>query len=319
MEAKELIKQSEKRLNKLKILTNFFNQAKVVAILVRTKVIHDVFYSNPSLDANKLELFHLQYTDSLLDLLVKLKKNIEQKYVVFNNEIQINNDIIKSLESEVESDDFFVQVKKHNLVMQQIFERLYNELASDKKPTQLAGLEKMNDLSNEMGIEFYRKITLQDYELLHKLSIPNYYDIFGYRIERKLLGKLNIQQFKFKFLCGLQFNNEFIEIYEFIHFNEYFVFFKEKKEFLFINPKSFSTISFSKNNSNKKEIVLELKSKNLDLTNKAERSLKNIPNDIEVVLNNYSDKISSIEFLDELQSIDEQTNVLRTMLNINIK
>lgn len=319
MEAKELIKLSEKRLNKLKVLTNFFNQSKVVAILVRTKVIHDVFYSNPSLDVNKLELFHLQYTDSLLELLIKLKKNIEQKYGVLTTEIQINNDIIKSLESEVENDDFFVKVKKHNIVMQQTMERLYNELASDKKSHQIAGLEKINDLSNEMGIEFYRKITLPDYEQLHKLSNDKYYDIFNYRIEKKLLGKLNIQQFKFKFLCGLQFNNEFIEIYEFIHFNEYFVFFKEKKEFIFINPKSFANINFSKNNSNKKEIVLELKTKNLDLKNKAEQSLKSIPNNIEIVLNNYFDKISSIEFLDELQSIDEQTNVLRTMLNINIK
>lgn len=319
MEAKELIIQSEKRLNKLKILTNFFNQAKVIAILVRTRVIHDVFSSNRTLDANKLELFHLQYTDSLLELLLKLKKNIEQKYLLLNNEIQINNDIIKSLENEVENDDFFVKVKQHNLVMQQIMERLYNELAYDKKSNQLVGLEKMNQLSNELGIEFYRKIALTDYENLHKLSTNQMYDIFSFRIEKKLLGKLNIQQFKFKFLCGLQFNNEFIEIYEFIHFNEYFVFFKDKKEFLFINPKSFSTINFSKNNSNKKEIVLELKTKNLDLTNKAEHSLKNIPHDIEVVLNDYLDKISSLEFLDELQSIDEQTNVLRTMLNINIK
>ena len=64
---------------------------------------------------------------------------------------------------------------------------------------------------------------------------------------------------------------------------------------------------------------MQLKRKNVDLNNKAERTLKSIPSDVEIVLNNYCDKISSMEFLDDLQNIDEQTNVLRTMLNINIK
>ena len=94
---------------------------------------------------------------------------------------------------------------------------------------------------------------------------------------------------------------------------------KEKKEFLTLNLAEFKNIDFSKNNSNKKEILLQLKRKNVDLNNKAERTLKSIPSDVEIVLNNYCDKISSMEFLDDLQNIDEQTNVLRTMLNINIK
>ena len=78
MDFTTIIRDSEKRLNKLKILINFFDQSQIIAIHVRTKVIHDIFFSNKTLDTSKLELFHLQYTDSLLDLLVKLKKHIDK-------------------------------------------------------------------------------------------------------------------------------------------------------------------------------------------------------------------------------------------------
>ena len=319
MEVTAIIKDSEKRLNKLKVLTNFFDQSQVIAISVRTRVIHDMFANNKDLDINKLELFHLQFADSLLDLLIKLKKNIEQKYLLINNEIQINNDVINSFISEIKKDDFTDRVRTHNLIMQTFMESLYNDLAFDKKVSKLTNLVEKNDLSNEMGTEFYRKIALQEYEQLNSISSNSMYEFFDFRIEKKLLGKLNIQKFKFKFLCGFQFNNQFIEIYEFIHCNEYFIFLKEKKEFLTLNLAEFKNIDFSKNNSNKKEILLQLKRKNVDLNNKAERTLKSIPSDVEIVLNNYCDKISSMEFLDDLQNIDEQTNVLRTMLNINIK
>lgn len=319
MEFTAIIKDSEKRLNKLKVLTNFFDQSQVIAISVRTRVIHDMFASNKALDINKLELFHLQYTDSLLDLLIKLKKSIEQKYLLINNEIQINNDVINSFVSEIKKDDFTDRVRTHNLIMQTFMESLYNDLAFENRVSKLTNLEEKNDLSNEMGTEFYRKIALQEYEQLNAISSNSMYEFFDFRIEKKLLGKLNIQKFKFKFLCGFQFNNQFIEIYEFIHCNEYFVFLKEKKEFLTLNLAEFKNIDFSKNNSNKKEILLQLKRKNVDLNNKAERTIKSIPSDVEIVLNNYYDKISSMEFLDDLQNIDEQTNVLRTMLNINIK
>jgi hypothetical protein len=319
LEITAIIKDSEKRLNKLKVLTNFFDQSQVIAISVRTRVIHDMFASNKSLDANKLELFHLQYTDSLLDLLIKLKKNVEQNYVLINNEIQINTDVINTFVSEIKKDDFVDKVRTHNLIMQTFMESLYNDLAFENKMSKLTNLEEKNDLSNEMGIEFYRKIALQEYEKLNAISSNSIYDFFDFRIEKKLLGKLNIQKFKFKFLCGFQFNNQFIEIYEFIHCNEYFIFLKEKNEFLTLNLAEFKNIDFSKNNSNKKEILMQLKRKNVDLNNKAERTLKSIPSDVEIVLNNYYNKISSMEFLDDLQNIDEQTNVLRTMLNINIK
>uniref|UniRef100_UPI004049B743 hypothetical protein n=1 Tax=Flavobacterium sp. TaxID=239 RepID=UPI004049B743 len=318
MEFTAIIKDSEKRLSKLKVLTNFFNQSQIVAISVRTKVIHDLFALNKSLDINKLELFHLQFTDSLLDLLVKLKKNVEQKYLQINNEIQINTDIINSYTNKIKKDVFADRVKTHNLIMQTFMESLYHDLAFDNKVSVLTNLKVKNDLSNEMGHEYYRKLSVQAFEQLNAITSSSVYLFLDFKIDKKLLGRLNIQKFQFKFKCGFQFNNQFIEVYEFIHCNEYFIFLKDKNEFLDIEISDFKDIDFSKNISNCREIILKLKRKNVELTNQAERAIKTIPNDIALVLIDYYDKISSMEFMGDLQNIDEQTNVLRTMLNINI-
>jgi hypothetical protein len=318
LEFSQIIKDSEKRLNKLKILNNFFNHSQIMAVFVRTKVINDVFSINKTLDTNKLELFHLQYTDSLLDLLLKLKKKLEQNYLLAMNEIQIKAETIKSIERDLKKDDFKERVLTHNLIIQSFIETVYQNLAFDDKKT-IIGLEAINDFSQEMGIEFFRKIGSQEYQQLNNITSKSKYELFDFKFEKKLLGKLNVQKFRFKFLCGFQHDNQFIEIYEFINYNEYFVFLKEKKEFLPIDLKEFKNIDFSKNNPNKKEMLLQLNQQNIDLKNKAERNLKSIPADVETVLQNYCQKIESIEFLDDLQNIDEQTNILRTMLNINIK
>ena len=319
MEFTAIIKDSERRLNKLKIITNFFDQSLVIAISVRTRVIHDIFASNNALDINKLELFHLQYTDSLLDLLVKLKKSLEQKFILITNEIQINTDIINSFKSEIEKDVFFDRVKTHNLLMKAFMKSLYQDLAFENKISNLTNLKEKNDLSNEKGIEYYRKLSIENYQLLIAVTANSYYKILDFEIDKKLLGKLNIHDFRFKFLCGFQSNNQIIEVYEFINSNEYFMYLKEQKKYVSLKINDFETIDFSKNKSNKKEVIALLSQKNAELNNKAEQTLKAIPDDVEHVLNDYYTKISSLEFLDDLQNIDEQTNVLRTMLNINIK
>lgn len=319
MEGIDIIKCSEKRLSKLKILTNFFGQTEIVAISARTRAIHHIFASNNILDINKLELFHLQYTDSLIALISKLKKKNEQKYLLLTNEIQINDEVIKSLGASTTKDNFKEKVKEHNKRFQIFIELLYNELAYEKKAEIKIAVDGINQLSNQIGLSFYRKIPLPDFVRLMALSSNSNYDIYEFRIEKRLLGKLNSQKFRFKFLCGFQFNNQFIELFEFIDSNDYFVFLKEKKEFLFIDLKQFSDIDFSKNKNNESEILLQLKNKNNELTGKANEVIKSIPIEIEDILRNYNQKITSIELLDDLQNIDEQANILKTMLNINIK
>lgn len=319
MEFEEIINNSEARLHKLKILSNFFDDGLIIGITVRTRVIHDIFASNTTLDTNKLELFHLQYTDSLIDLLTKLKKNLEQKYTIVINEIQINTDVIESFKGQIQKENFRECVQTHNLIIQGFLESLYNQLAFNNSDSKNILCQEIDELEKDKGLEYYRKLSAEDYQKLSNLSVNGYYEYQNFKIEKKLLGKINIQNFAFKFLCGFQFDNHFVEVYEFIHSEEHFIYLKEKKEFLSIKIDDFKKLDFSKNVSSKKEILLQLQQKNTELKVKSNTILKAIPNDIEQVLKDYNEKISAIEFLDDLQNIDEQTNILRTMLNINIK
>jgi hypothetical protein len=70
----QIIKESNRKLVILELLTNFFNHKDLVGVLVRTKIIHTLFQNNRILDINKLELFHIQYTDSLITFFKKIKK-----------------------------------------------------------------------------------------------------------------------------------------------------------------------------------------------------------------------------------------------------
>ena len=77
-EAVNILSQSKRRLTKLKLLANFFENVDIISIYIKTDIIHNLFQENKALDYSKLELFHLQYTDSLIELLTKIKK---QNYV----------------------------------------------------------------------------------------------------------------------------------------------------------------------------------------------------------------------------------------------
>jgi hypothetical protein len=73
MDDNPIIRESTKLLNKLQLLSAFFEDEIVYKIYLRTQVIHRLYTkANPELDINKLELFHLY--SSPLRLLTFLKK-----------------------------------------------------------------------------------------------------------------------------------------------------------------------------------------------------------------------------------------------------
>jgi len=96
------------------------------------------------------------------------------------------------------------------------------------------------------------------------------------------------------------------------------VFVNNTKAFYFLDDEVAKSIDLSKNLSNKGSIVTDMKLKNEQLKEKLTTIKTSMPNDVENVLAAYLEKISGVDFLEELQNVDEQTNILRAMLNINI-
>jgi len=312
----QVIRESDKRLLVLKMLANFFNHKDLFAVYVRTKVIHNLFQSNKNLDVNKLDLFHVQYTSSLVELFQKLKKAKEQQYLLMADEIYINGDLIQKLEKESELRNFTDEVRRYNQNMGTSLKQLYDMLATNVMvPFTWATIMLF---SSRLAPEFYREVNEEQFNLLVKQEDKKIYQNDYSIIERKLLGKLNILNFRVKFACGISHNNEYAEVFDFMDSNDKFIFINSAKSFYLLNPDIVKDIDLSKNASNKADIVMGLRYKN-DLLRDKQATLKtSLPKDVEAVLASYLEKISGVDFLDDLQNVDEQTNILRAMLNINI-
>ena len=311
----QIIKDSNRKLVILELLSNFFNHKDLVGVLVRTKIIHTLFQNNRILDINKLELFHIQFTNSLIDLFQKIKKSKEQQYVLITDEIHINEDILSQLKLEIEETKFPKRMQLHAQNMSKKIENLYHLFVSEKD-----AFFDWNDIivfSEGIQAEYYREITIEQYEQLSQCNKSKYENAHA-KFEKKLLGRLNILNFNIKFSCGLVCNNEIIEIYEFRDSNDKFVFVANEKSFYFLTDENAKGIDISKNGSAKEGIVKDLKTKNATLQQELSTLKTTLPESVLQVLKEYLNKISSVDFLDELQNVDEQTNILKTMLNINI-
>lgn len=311
----QILKDSNRKLVVLKLLSNFFNHKDFVGVSIRTKVIHSLFQKNQTLDINKLELFHIQYTNSLIDLFQKIKKSKEQHYTLISDEIYINTDVISKLKSEIGEEKFFEKSKEQAQRMSKKIEKLYQIFASDD-----SNFFDWNDImsfSDGVKSEYYREINIEQYENLTVVNRKNYENKYA-KFERKLLGRLNILNFKIKFLCGLVCNNQIVEVYDFRDSNDKFIFIGNDKSFYFIEGEMVKDIDLTKNNSAKGEIITQLQEKNALLELELSTIKTALQESVQEVLKEYLNKISAVDFLEDLQNVDEQTNILKTMLNINI-
>ena len=88
-----ILNDSNKTISKLQLLSTFFEEEIIYKIYLRSQVVHKLFETNPELDINKLELFHLQYTSTVIELLRKIKASNERNVSILYDEIQINKDV----------------------------------------------------------------------------------------------------------------------------------------------------------------------------------------------------------------------------------
>lgn len=313
----QIIKDSTKKLSVVKMLAHFFNHKDLFAVYIRTKVIHNLFESNKNLDANKLELFHVQYTSTLIELFQKIKKAKEQQYLLITDEIYINDDLIKKLERETDPLDFQQAAKQHASKMSKQLKGIYAMLVSGNDSTAIGWAEIMT-FSATKGNEFYRDLSHDSFLALAEFEGRKTYETNQTVIEKKLMGKLNKFNFRIKFACGFRFQNDYLEVFDFVDSNEKFVFINSTKSFYLFNDELATGLDLSKNVSNKIAIIIDLKNKNEELSEKLATIKTTIPDEVEEVLQGYLEKISGVDFLEELQNVDEQTNILRAMLNINI-
>lgn len=308
-EAVHIISESKRRLTRLSLLSNFFENIDIISIYIKTDIIHKLFDENPSLDYHKLELFHLQYTDSLIELLTKIKRKKEHDLLAVVNEININAQYITSFE-ERKTNTFETDRKIYSGVFSEHLEKLYHDLV---EYTYTLNWNDVLYFHKKYAVEFYR--TEED-EAKLKASAVSSYQYQDYLVERKLLGLLNIHDFRVRFICGYRIGINEYELFRIFQTDEYFIFNVEERSLYLIDD--VSDLNTEENESSQTLIISKLERKNEELEETIQEKKRKLPDDVESVLKDYLRNLENIDVMSKIFDVNEETNILRAMLNLNL-
>ncbi|MBC9934982.1 hypothetical protein [Chitinophaga qingshengii] len=309
-----ILSDSNKTNSKLQLLSAFFEEEIIYKIYLRSQVVHKLFESNPELDINKLELFHLQYTASAIELLRKIKAANERNVSLIYDEIQLNKEMIEKLNSSVFSEkNYDLDKQKQALKINLSLRRLYQTLSDNTDEYPFS--KNINTFSSRFSQDFYYDISADQMMALVQYDAADVYKNNYATIQKKLMGLLCKHDFRTEFFCGLKTGGMIAEVYRFLDVDRHFLFFPSKNLFLLCDLSTIPDIDWSNSLSKKARIMHELTDKNDQLESRANILKTAIPDNVRALLQQYYDKISEVDFLQKIGNYDVQTNILRTMLN----
>jgi hypothetical protein len=312
-----ILNESNRLLNKLQLLAAFFSNDIIYKVYLRSVVIHQLFENNEELDANKLDLFHLQFTVTVIELLKKIKKSNEKNVTLLFNEIQANQELIAKIEDvRYTADAFRLEKQRQALKVNTSLKRLYEELSNDNNQYPFA--KNINSFSARFAPDFYSPVTA---EVLGKLTHFEPNEVYSNAhaiIQRKLMGLLCKYDFKTEFYCGLKTGTLIIEVYKITLPGIYYVFYPSRNLFLLCDASEVEEINKTVARDKPDTLIQELYNKNDQLQSRIAVAKIYLPIEIKQLMDDHYRKISDINFLQNISDFDVQANILKTMLNTNI-
>ncbi|MES2809952.1 MAG: hypothetical protein V4619_15080 [Bacteroidota bacterium] len=317
MDDNPILRESTKYLNKLQLLSAFFEDEIVYKIYLRTQVIHKLYENNAELDVNKLELFHVQFTAAVIDLLKKIKKINERNSSLLFEEIHLNKDLIKSIQdSDFAESDYDNDKQRQALRINTSLRKLYQVLSEESHEYPLA--KNINAFSGRYAQDYFFDITTPMLTSLTAYEPNEVYTNASAIIERKLMGRLCKYDFRTEFYCGLKTANLALEVYKFINEPVWYVFYPSRNLFLLCDYDLLNNIDTSTEVTRNDRIIQELLDKNDQLQSSASIIRINIPAEVKTLLAENYKKISDINFLQNIAGFDAQANILKAMLNTDM-
>ncbi|TWR30274.1 hypothetical protein FPZ43_04870 [Mucilaginibacter pallidiroseus] len=314
---KEILTHSLRIISKLQILAAFFADDIIYKVFLRTQVIHQLFENSEELDVNKLELFHLQFTETVVELLKKIKKSNEKSVSILVDEMHVNNDLIASLESEVLTEaSFKLEMQRQSLKINTSLRRLYQELSDDTSNYPFS--KNINQFSARYANEFYFSVESDVLMKLIEFEPKEVYTNAHAIIQRKLMGLLCKYDFKSAFFCGLKTGNLIIEVYKIIDTDIFYIFYPTRNLFLLCDADEMKAISKTIAVERHDNIVDELKNKNDQLLSNIAVAKTNLPANIRQLMADHYKKISDVNFMQNIANFDAQANILKAMLNTDM-
>jgi hypothetical protein len=311
---KKILSESNRIISKLQILSTFFEDDVIYKIYVRSQVIHKLFETNPELDINKLNLFHLQFTESVLELLRRIKKTNEKNVSLIFDEIALNKELIVKIADAMRTEENFEfakqkQAERVNESLNKLYQNL-SDLSIDNpfpRNVQQFGVRYAKDFFYEITEDlFYELISFQPEEVYRN----------GYAtIDKKLMGLQCKYNFNNIFFCGLKAGSSLLELYRMIEEDINFVYYPARNFFLICDKEKIEGINPADALSKRAKVVKELTEKNLKLEQSVATEKTGIPPDIKKLLTDYYEKVNDMDFMDFMDDFDVQANILKAMLN----
>lgn len=314
---KAILNNSIRIISRLQLLSVFFDDDIIYKIYLRSQVIHQLFVDNPDLDINKLDLFHLQYTQALIDLLVKIKKNNEKSIIIMLDEVQLNKDLISKIQDSVISfDQFRLDQQRQALRINTSLRKLYQVLSDDSSDYPFA--KNINAFSDRYAQDFYQEVSPALFTELTQYNPDDAYKNAYAIIQRKLMGVLCKYDFRSSFACGIKAGDWIAEIYELSEAARNFLYVPAKGLFLFCNISKVNYNGTPTELSKKEAFIRELSDKNEQLNSSINIIKTTIPAEIKTLLADNYKKLNDINFLQSISDVDVQANILKTMLNTDM-
>ena len=307
-----IFKQSFRIITKLQLLSVFFEEEIIYKIYVRTQVIQNLFENDPELDINKLDLFHLQYTETVIELLRKIKKANEKNVNISQDEIRYNEELIGKINEAMRTEENFenaalAQTTRVNKSLFKMYQNLSGYSPEPPFPKEIGAF------SEKYAKEFFTEIAPELFDELLEFDPGEVYKNGYGIIEKKLMGWQCKRDFKNVFVCGVKAGEISIEIYKLDTKDDYFIFYPPRHLFLDLAYSKIENLNRTTPLSKQEKIVRDLSEKNVSLKNNITAVKTNIPPDIQLLLNDYYQKIASLDFIND--DFDIQANILKTMIN----
>jgi hypothetical protein len=311
--AKRIFDASNKIISKLQLLSVFFEDEVIFKIFIRSQVIHKLFETTPELDINKLELYHLQFTESIVELLRKIKKTNEKNVTLLFDEIQFNDILIEKFKHELEVAESYEadQHRQAVRINESIF-RLYQNLSDYARDNPFP--QSIYQFSAKYSKEHFHEIADALLEEVTQYTLEEEYKNGYGIIDKKLMGLQCKHDFKNVFVCGLKAGEDVLEIYKMEARDTYFLFYPRRNFYNDFDIRKIAHLDLNTPQSSKAKMVQELKEKSRQLEASEDKVRTHIAAEIKELLNTYFNRISELNFLDTSDH-EVQANILRAMLN----
>ena len=194
-----------------------------------------------------------------------------------------------------------------------MFEAAYSTLTGKYKPYNITSIRSF---PNQYAQEYFR----DDDDVTHLLVVPEtkLYTLEGLNIERLLLSRLATKNFKVRFMCGFNVDFQIFELFRILGSDDEFIWNLQTNGFYLLKEAFKHQLNREKNVSNGHSLVGKLERKIRDLEEKRKEIRNSFPEDVKELLTKYRETIDNNNLTEEQLNIEEEKNILTSMLELNI-